>query len=220
MLWHGLLPLYRGAGKRGEMTPQELERLGIAITRSADWIAPLAKLMGFCNAAVVRNWWTGKTKIAAPKQRKLYRLAGQPDTPLTPVAEHTQLRVARIMVMREQGCTYESIGQQLGITRQAVVALMSYYRCLTHLKERQCPVCSATFRPATQGQKCCSKRCWKANWRLQHRGSNILDAKFCFECRASFQPREARAKYCSRRCRNNHYARQYYRRRLKTRAAA
>jgi hypothetical protein len=202
------------------MTPQELEHLGIAITGSTDWIAPLAKLMGFCNAAVVRNWWTGKRKITARKQRKLFLLAGQPDAPVTPVAEHTQLRMARIMVMREQGFTYQRIGQQMGITHQAVVQLMSYYRCQTHLKERQCPFCSVTFRLAQQRQKYCSERCGNANRRLQHRGSKRFDPKFCLECGASFQPREVRAKYCSRRCRKNHYARQYHRRRCEARAVA
>ena len=163
LLWHGLLPLRRGPGKRGEMTPQELERLGIAITGSADWIAPLAKVMGLCNPTVVRAWWTGKTKIMATKQRTLFLLAGQPDTPLCPVSDSTRLRLERIMAMREQEHTYESIGQQMGISRQAVVHLVTRYRLVKPLEaevgRRQCPVCSVWFWPKKPKHRCCSKRC-------------------------------------------------------------
>ena len=48
------------AGKEDmKVTPQELERLGIAITGSANWIRPLATMMGFrpseCLQMVVRT---------------------------------------------------------------------------------------------------------------------------------------------------------------------
>jgi hypothetical protein len=200
------------------MTPQELERIGIAITGSTDWIAPLAKLMGFRRSVVVRTWWIGKTKITAPKQRKLFLLAGQPDTPLCPVSDKTRLRLERIMAMREQEYTYESIGQQMGISCQAVVDLVTRYR-LVKPSELQCPVCSVMFRPWNGKQRCCSKRCGQIRWRSLHRDLGPRDPKLCLECATSFPPRDARSKYCSRRCRNGHRAR-HYRRGVRAKAGA
>jgi ribosomal protein S27AE len=194
------------------MTPKELERLGIAITGTTHWIAPLAKLMGFRRPSVVRKWWTGETKITAPKQRKLLLLAGQPDTLLSPVSEHTRSRLARIMAMQEQGYTYPSIALELNVSRQAVQALAAYYRLVTpivEMNELQCPVCSVTFQPKTRRQVCCSRRCSKVRWYLLQRESTPRDPKHCLRCGASFQPTRSPAKYCSRRCRNNHRAIQY-----------
>jgi predicted nucleic acid-binding Zn ribbon protein len=204
------------------MTPEELERLGIAITGTTHWIAALAKLMGFRQSSVVRKWWTGKTKITAPKQRKLLLLAGQPDTPPSPVSDHTRSRLARIMAMREQGYIYPSIGMELNVSPQAVRALVRHYRVVTpkvEMNKLQCPVCSVTFRPKTRRQVYCSRRCGKVRWYLLHRESTPRDPKLCLRCGASFQPTQPTAKYCSRRCRNNHRARQY-RQRLRAMAAA
>jgi hypothetical protein len=160
-LWHGSAVTPR-IEKRGEMTPRELERLGIAITRTKDWIAPLAKLMGLKEPSVVRACWTGKTSITAPKQRKLFLLAGQADAPLTPICEDTRNRLARIMAMREHGYICKSIGQKMRVSRQAVYALIARYRLVTPLVEvssLQCIVCSETFQPKTRSHVCCSKRC-------------------------------------------------------------
>ncbi len=203
------------------MTPKELERLGIAITGTKDWIAPLTKLMGLKEPSVVRAWWTGKTSITAPKQRKLFLLAGQADAPLIPICEDTRNRLARIMAMREQGYTYPSIALELNVSRQAVHDLVTRYRLVTPIEEMnrlQCPVCSETFQPKTRKQVYCSRRCGKGRWYLLHRESTPRDPKLCLRCGASFQPTQSTAKYCSRRCRNNHRAIQY-RQRLRAMAA-
>jgi hypothetical protein len=215
-------PVRRGAGKRGEMTPQELERLGIAITGTTNWIAPLAKVMGLGQPSVVRRWWTGKTRITAPKQRKLLLLAGQPDAPLAPIFDNTRFQLTRIMAMREQGCSYKLIGQELGVSPQAVEEKVRRYRRVkpvAELGQRQCVVCSETFQPKTRGHVCCSRRCREARWRSLHRRLTPRDPKSCLECQAMFQPRDLKAKYCSRRCCRNHCARQY-RQRLRARPAA
>src|SRR5579859_7862420 len=110
------------------MTPQELERFGIAITGSRNWISPLAKLMGVSGPEVVRSWCTGKAKITVPKQRKLFLLAGLPEPRPVPICEPTRKRLERISALRDQGRTYKSIGQELGITKQAVQAMERRYR--------------------------------------------------------------------------------------------
>lgn len=204
------------------MTPQELERLGIAITGSTDWIAPLATLMGVCQPSVVRAWWTGARRITGPKQRKLFLLAGQPNTPLSPVSDRTRSQLARILALREQGYTYESIGQQMGISSQAVVDLPIRYRCVKPVAELgrlPCPVCSVTFRPRNRRQACCSKHCGQVRWKSLHRVPLPRDPKPCLECGASFQPRATSTKYCSRRCCNRRRSRQYQRQ-LRAKAAA
>jgi hypothetical protein len=212
----------RGPGKRGDMTPQELERLGIAITGSTAWIAPLAKLMGFRKTSAVRAWSTGKTKITAPKQRKLFLLAGQADAPLSPICDHTLSRLDRIMTLHDQGHSYASIGRQMGVTRQAVVGLVSNYRLVTPVAKAgtlQCPVCSVTFQPKYRKQLCCSKRCSIKRWQLLKR-STPVPPKPCQNCGAAFQPRDFRGKYCSRPCNNRARAkRHYWRRRLRARKA-
>jgi hypothetical protein len=221
MLWHGLPPLRCEVGKK--MTPQELERLGIVITGSTDWIAPLAKLLGFRQPDAVRKWWNGTAKITSPKQRLILLLAGQPETSLSPVSHHTRNRVARIMAMREQGRTYTFIGRKMGISRQAVEELITRYRCVKPLAEfakLQCPVCSAMFQLKTRRQLYCSKHCGQVKRRSMHRHLPLVDFKLCLGCGTTFQPLKARAKYCSRRCRNNHYAKRYYRRRVRAKAGA
>lgn len=196
----------RGPGKRDEMTPQELERLGIAITGSTNWIAPLAKLMGIRNSWSVRAWWTGKVRITSTQQRKLFLLAGQPEAPLSPIFEDTRNRLAQITAMLENGHTYVSIGREVGISPQAVSSLVTRYRRVkpaAELSRVQCPVCSVTFQPKSRNQKSCSKGCGSARWRLLNRVLRQYDAKPCLECGTMFQPKSRREKYCSRRCCND-----------------
>jgi len=202
------------------VTPRELERLGIAITGSTNWIGPLAIMMGL-KERIVYAWWTGKTRITAPKQSKLLLLAGQPDGPLVPIFDDTRNRLARIMAMREQGYTYESIGQELGITRQAVRDMAARYRLLKPRVEQdrlQCPICSTTFQPITRRQKCCSHHCGSIRWRLLNRAVCFCP-KPCEECGTMFQPKTSRGRFCRQRCRYRHQCRAYQRR-LRARAAA
>lgn len=210
----------QGVGKRGEMTPQELERLGIAITGLAEkWIAPLAKLLGV-KPANVRSWSSAKTRISAPRQRAIRLLAGQADAPLAPMSEQTRNRLAQIMAMRNQGHTDTSIGRVLGVTRQAVGALLMHYRLVkpaAELSKLPCPVCSKAFRPKSRRQKYCSKHCGRRGWHRLHYPPR--PHKPCVECASVFQPLARTAKYCSRRCYNRRRFRLYYqRRRAKTAA--
>ena len=202
------------------MTPQELERLGIAITGSANWIRPLATMMGFRHHRNVYKWWSGQTKITGPKQRKLYLLAGQPETARGPIYDDTRKRLARIKAMREQGYTYASIGQELGITRQAVLSLATRYRLvkpMPKLGTLTCPICSVTFQPKRQRQKCCSKRCGQRRWLLNRPGAPPRHPKACGDCGAMFQPRTHNGRFCSLECKGRHHMRVRQRRQMEQR---
>jgi hypothetical protein len=204
------------------MTPQELERLGIAITGTTNWIASLANVMGLSSPSVVHTWWTGKTKITVPRQCELYLLAGEPEPPPVPIFDDTRRRLTWIRAMLEQGHTFESIGQELGISRQAVSDMTRRYRLvkpIAELGELKCTLCSVTFRPLSRTHKCCSARCGYRSRRLLNRAANPILPKPCDECETMFQPKTRRGRFCCQRCRNTNNSRAYQRRR-RARAAA
>jgi hypothetical protein len=196
------------------MTPQELERLGIAITGTTNWIASLANVMGLSSPSVVRGWWTGKTKITATKQRKLFLLAGKPDAALAPIFDDTRNRLARIKAMLEQGNTYKAIGQEFGITHQAVENMATRYRLVTPMAESgrlKCPVCSGTFQPRYRTQQCCSARCGSRRRDMMN-GAVCFLPQPCEECGTPFQPKTSVGRFCCQRCRSRKWNREYQRR--------
>jgi hypothetical protein len=206
------------AGELTGVTPQELERLGIAITGSGDWIKPLARLMEV-HESRVRLWWAGTVRIAATKQRRILLLAGQPDWPLVPGSARTRFQLDRIMALHDGGHNWTAIGLRLGMSRQTVYDLVSRYqreKPMPECSKLQCPVCSARFWPRKRKQTCCSWACTYQHRRLLSRPPK----KSCAECGTVFQPRDWKGKYCSPRCRNRHITRRTYRRRKMARAAA
>lgn len=111
-------------------------------------------------------------------------------------------RVARIKAMRLEGYTYLEIGQELGVTRQAVQGMAVRYRVEKHpaeLGRRKCLVCSASFTPRMKTQRCCSSECGTVRCNLLH-GCVSYFFQPCDECGTSFQPKSKRNRFCSARC--------------------